>query len=204
MTEIQKTNIAVVESFGRGVKMRLYVYKKVKDGSDHYNLIIAEDCADAKNWTKAKSLLELRDTPCWFSNFDGDQACFKRIYELAKSGVKQFGVSEDGTHAFYGSNKVVFAVSEHFTSPFKLYLDGFQTVNNMWIKDKNVKPEIGSLVVVPVAIDDGVYEYHIATFGKGLDGGVEVEIFTLWDEIGTILTIDEIEAYLPFDEFTGG
>ena len=183
--------------------MRLYVYKKVKDGSDHYNLIIAEDYADAKNWTKAKSLLELRDTPFWFSNFNGDQACYKKIYELAKSGVKRFGISEDWSQAFYGSNKVVFAVSECFTGPFKLYLDGFQTVNNMWIKDKNVKPEIGSLVVIPVAIDDGAYEYHIATFGKGLDGDVEVEIFTLWDELGTILTIDEIEAYLPFDEFGG-
>ena len=182
---------------------RLYVYKKVKDGSDHYDLIMAADYADAKNYTKAKSLVELRHTPCWFSNFNGDQAYYKKIYELAKSGVKQLGISKDQTKAFYGSNEVVFAVSEYFASPFKLYLDGFQTVNNMWIKDKNVKPEIGSLVVVPVAIDGGVYDYHIATFETGLDGDVEVEFFTLWDEIGTILTIDKIEAYLPFDEFGG-
>ena len=184
--------------------MRLYVYKKVKDGSDHYNLIIAEDYVDAKNWTKARSLIELRDTPCWFSNFNGDQAHYKEIYELAKSGVKRFGISEDRSQAFYGSNKVVFAASEYFASPFKLNLDGFQTMNNMWITNKKVELTSNALVVVAMAADEDdieLMDYQVATLDVVSD---KPSFFVLWDEIGTILTMDEVEAYMLLEEFTGG
>lgn len=70
----------------------------------------------------------------------------------------------------------------------------------MWIKDKSVKPEIDSLVVIAVLIDADVLDYRVALFSNVISSGVEVGMFEVWDELGTILAIEEIEAYMPFEE----
>ena len=72
----------------------------------------------------------------------------------------------------------------------------------MWIKDKSVKPEIDSLVVIAVLIDADVLDYRVALFSNVVRDDVEVGMFEVWDELGTILTIEEIEAYTPFEEYS--
>lgn len=69
----------------------------------------------------------------------------------------------------------------------------------MWITNKKVELTSNSLVVVAVAAKDDLMDYHVATFDVS---GEESGFFVLWDDIGTILNIDEIEAYMPFDEFS--
>ena len=72
----------------------------------------------------------------------------------------------------------------------------------MWIKDKSVKPKIDSLVVVVMPLDGDIHDYQVALFQYGLNcDGVEEEVFVLWDRVGSILTIDEIEAYTPLQEY---
>lgn len=68
----------------------------------------------------------------------------------------------------------------------------------MWITNKKVELTSNSLVVVAVAAKDDLMDYHVATFDVS---GEESGFFVLWDDIGTILNIDEIEAYMPFEEF---
>ena len=77
-------------------------------------------------------------------------------------------------------------------------------VNTMWITDKNAKIESNKLVVVALPLEDGLYDYQVATLEKGVDGDVEVDIFVLWDDVGTTLSMDEIEAYFQFSEIGGG
>lgn len=72
----------------------------------------------------------------------------------------------------------------------------------MWIKDKSVMPEIDSLVVIAVLIDADVLDYRVALFSNVVRDDVEVGMFEVWDDIGTILGIDEIEAYMPFEEYS--
>ena len=83
----------------------------------------------------------------------------------------------------------------------KAALENSIEVNNMWIKDKSVKPEIDSLVVIAVLIDADVFDYRVARFSKVISGGVDVGMFEVWDELGTILAIEEIEAYMPLQEY---
>lgn len=71
----------------------------------------------------------------------------------------------------------------------------------MWIKDKSVKPKIDSLVVIAVLIDADVLDYRVALFSNVVRDDVEVGMFEVWDELGTILAIEEIEAYMPFEEY---
>lgn len=71
----------------------------------------------------------------------------------------------------------------------------------MWIKDKSVKPKIDSLVVIAVLIDADVLDYRVALFSNVVRDDVEVGMFEVWDELGTILAIEEIEAYIPFEEY---
>lgn len=72
----------------------------------------------------------------------------------------------------------------------------------MWIKDKSVKPKIDSLVVIAVLIDADVLDYRVALFSNVVRDDVEVGMFEVWDDMGTILGIDEIEAYMPFEEYS--
>ena len=83
----------------------------------------------------------------------------------------------------------------------KAALENSIEVNNMWIKDKSVKPEIDSLVVIAVLIDADVLDYRVALFSNVVRDDVEVGMFEVWDELGTILAIEEIEAYMPFEEY---
>lgn len=72
----------------------------------------------------------------------------------------------------------------------------------MWIKDKSVKPKIDSLVVIAVLIDADVLDYRVALFSNVVRDDVEVGMFEVWDDMGSILGIDEIEAYMPFEEYS--
>ena len=72
----------------------------------------------------------------------------------------------------------------------------------MWIKDKSVKPKIDSLVVIAVLIDADVFDYRVALFSNVISNGIDVGMFEVWDELGTILAIEEIEAYIPFEEYS--
>lgn len=71
----------------------------------------------------------------------------------------------------------------------------------MWITNKKIELTPNVLVVVAVAAEDGLVDYHVATFDVSSD---KSGFFVLWDDIGTILNIDEIEAYMPLEEFNGG
>ena len=71
----------------------------------------------------------------------------------------------------------------------------------MWITNKKVDLKSNALVVVAVPVEDDLMDYHVATLDVS---GDESGFFVLWDDMGTILGIDEIEAYMPFEEFTGG
>lgn len=83
----------------------------------------------------------------------------------------------------------------------KAALENSIEVNNMWIKDKSVKPEIDSLVVIAVLIDADVLDYRVALFSNVVRDDVEVGMFEVWDELGTILAIEEIEAYTLLQEY---
>jgi len=66
----------------------------------------------------------------------------------------------------------------------------------MWIKDKTVKPELNSLVVIVKNSDDGVTDYDVATFVKAADGKEVFDSFALG-----LLALDEVKAYMPFEEY---
>ena len=68
----------------------------------------------------------------------------------------------------------------------------------MWITNKKIELTSNALVVVAVATNDDLMDYHVATLDVS---GDKSGFFVLWDDIGTILNIDEIEAYMPFEEF---
>ena len=74
----------------------------------------------------------------------------------------------------------------------------------MWITNKKVELTSNALVVVAVAADEDdieLMDYQVATLDVVSD---ESSFFVLWDEVGTILTMDEVEAYMLLEEFTGG
>lgn len=66
----------------------------------------------------------------------------------------------------------------------------------MWIKDKTVKPEVDSLVVIVKQSQDGVTDYDTATFVKTTDGREAFDTFALG-----LLSFDEIDAYMPFEKY---
>ncbi len=86
----------------------IFVYKKIRcDGSICYGNITAVDYADAKSWTGANSLLKLSKTDSGFCHVYGSQAVHKKIYELAKSGIRDFDCI--GRQLVFGKNKEIFA-----------------------------------------------------------------------------------------------
>ena len=93
----------------------IYVYKVIRLDGDYYNLIVAVDYADAKNFTRANSLYKLSKTPPHFEHVVGSQAVYKKIYDLAKSGIKNF--NEVGNHLVFGEE--IFAERLEFWMPFE-------------------------------------------------------------------------------------
>lgn len=47
-----------------------------------------------KNWTRANSLYKLSKTPIYFQHVCASQPVYKKIYDLAKSGIKDFDCIE--------------------------------------------------------------------------------------------------------------
>ena len=144
-----------------------------------------------KNWDEAKH------------GFEDDM--LNMAWEMWSSGKAQAAEKIEALQ-----NAVIFADEcrkEWYESYMKLRkdkaaLENSIEVNNMWIKDKSVKPEIDSLVVVVMPLDGDIHDYQVALFQYGLNcDGVGEEVFVLWDRVGSILTIDEIEAYTPLQEY---
>lgn len=85
----------------------IYICKKISDDGDSYYLLEAVDYADAKRYNRANSLYKLSKTDTSFNHVSGNQAVYKKIYELAKSGIRDF--DETGHHLVFGENKEIFA-----------------------------------------------------------------------------------------------
>lgn len=97
----------------------IYVYKAVRHDADYYNLIVAVDYADAKKATRANSLYKLSKTPFYFEHVTGSQAVYRKIYELAKSGIRNF--DEVDNNLVFGEN--IFAKRIESWMPFELIND---------------------------------------------------------------------------------
>lgn len=95
----------------------IYIYKKTKLDGDHYNIVVAVNYADAKSWTHANSLYKLSKTPGYFQLIDASQAVYKKIYDLAKSGIKDFDHVENQLFA----SGEVFAERSEWPMPFELH-----------------------------------------------------------------------------------
>lgn len=94
----------------------IYIYKKVERDRDYYNFIVAVDYADAKSFTRANSLYKLSKTPIYFQLANASQAVYRKIYELAKSGIKDF--DEVDNNLVFGEN--IFAKRIESWMPFEL------------------------------------------------------------------------------------
>lgn len=99
----------------------IYIYKKVRNDGDYYNFVVAVDYADAKSCTRANSLYKLSKTPIYFQNVSGSQAVYRKIYELAKSGIKDFDWLDN--KLVFGRNKEIFAERE------SLYAGDFELID---------------------------------------------------------------------------
>ena len=68
----------------------------------------------------------------------------------------------------------------------------------MWIKDKTVKPQPNSLVVIAVRVDSESVDYHTAFFDICASGQ---DVFVLaHDEIGQFFKLDEVEAWQQIEK----
>lgn len=63
----------------------------------------------------------------------------------------------------------------------------------MWIKDKTVKPQPNSLVVIAVRVDSESVDYHTAVFD--ICASCKDEFVLAHDDIDQLFKLDEVEAW---------
>lgn len=68
----------------------------------------------------------------------------------------------------------------------------------MWTKDKTVKPQPNSLVVIAVRVDSESVDYHTAFFDICASG--KDEFILAHDDIGQVFKLDEVEAWQVLDK----